>query len=184
MISLPRTASTSQHDPAVVEQQHRAGRHVAGQLLVVEARRLPRRPARASASSTKVWPLLSVTLPSCEFADTDLGTLQVDHDRDLAADGLRRVAHQLCALQVIGRGAVREIQAHDVDAGGDHPRQDIETAACGAKRGHDLGRSLHERSLGSSVRNRLGVRRCFENLDRGQRLAFEKFEKGAAAVEM
>ena len=133
----------AQPDQAVVEQQHRAGRDVARQLLVVEADAVFVAKLAVGVEHEGLA-ALEGDLAERELADADLGPLQIGHDRDLAADRLRRVADQLGALLVIGRGAVREIQAHDVDAGSEHARQHIEAAACGAERRDDLGRSLHD----------------------------------------
>ena len=47
------------------------------------------------------------------------------------------------ALVWSSRGAMREIEAHDIDAGGEHSRQHVRRAAGGTERGDDLGGALH-----------------------------------------
>ena len=56
----------------------------------------------------------------------------------------RDFAHEPRALDVVGRGAVREVEAHDVDAGGEHAAQHVGLAAGGSERGDDLGGARHE----------------------------------------
>jgi hypothetical protein len=56
-----------------------------------------------AASSTKAAPGRSSTLPCGEFADADLGALQVGHDGHLAPGALRRLAHQARAVDVVVR---------------------------------------------------------------------------------
>ena len=139
-----------------------------------------------------------------ELADADLGALQVGHDRDLAPLRARDLAHELRAIHVIGCVAVREIEPHDVDAGGEHAPQHLRLAACGTERGDDLGGAGH--GLGSQAVGGAGAgaadRRAaqcdegsasaagaltrlaaalLEHLDRGQRPAFEELEERAAA---
>jgi len=68
--------------------------------------------------------------------------LQVSHDRYLAPAGSGRVSHHLCAGHMILCFAMREIQSHHIDAGGDHPLQRIESAGSRADSSNDLGGAL------------------------------------------
>ena len=118
-------------DEAVVQQQHRAGSNVLRQFLVVESdavgiAQLDRRVEDERLSG------LEPDLALGEFADADLRPLQVRHDRDLAAEPMRALAHQLRALHVVGRAAVREIEADDIRARGQHSLHHIRVAARGA----------------------------------------------------
>ncbi len=45
---------------------------------------------------------------------------------------------------MVGGAAMREIEADDVDAGRDQPRERIGRAACGSERGDDLGGAGHD----------------------------------------
>ena len=58
-----------------------------------------------------------------ESVDADLRTLQIAEHADVAAGLARRLAHQLEPARVIGERAVREIEAHHVDAGAHHVGQ-------------------------------------------------------------
>ena len=81
---------------------------------------------------------------------------------------LRAFAHEVRALDVVGGGAVREIEAHDVDAGGEHPLQDVGVAGRGAERGDDLGVAWH----GVPCRRTLMVdRACYGNSPSRRRAA-------------
>jgi hypothetical protein len=124
-------------DQSVVEQQHRAGRHVARQLLVVEADALVVAEL-AFGVEHEVLPGHELHASLLELADADLGTLQVGHDADLAPELLRAFAHDARALDVVGRDAVREVEANDVDACGKQARQDGGRAARRPEGGDDL----------------------------------------------
>ena len=58
--------------------------------------------------------------------------------RDCAA-----LAHELRALLVVGGGAVREVEAHDVNARREHAGQHVRRAASGSDGGDDLGGAMH-----------------------------------------
>ena len=78
---------------------------------------------------------------------------------------LRALAHEARALDVVGGAAVREVEADDVDARGEHPRQHSGVAAGGAERGDDLGGAWQGIPSGCAVRERdmlreLRPRRC------------------------
>ena len=47
------------------------------------------------------------------------------------------------ALDMVGAGAVREVEAYDVDAGGEHAPQDLRVAAGGTERGDDFRGAEH-----------------------------------------
>ena len=77
-------------DQAVVEQQHRAARDVARQLLVVEAG--ARRVAEfAFGVEDERLPGLQRDLAVDELADADLRALQVGHDRDFDGPACARI---------------------------------------------------------------------------------------------
>ena len=63
--------------------------------------------------------------------------------RDIDADAGRGLAHQLCPLQVVLRGSVREVETDHVDAGGEHALEDQRIAGSGSERGNDLGAAWH-----------------------------------------
>ena len=56
---------------------------------------------------------------------------------------LRHLAHQRRAVDVVLRLAVREVQAHHVDAGADHALEHLGRARGGAEGGDDLGGAGH-----------------------------------------
>ncbi|MDT4837335.1 hypothetical protein FQZ97_710650 [compost metagenome] len=133
-----------QHDQAVVEQQQVAGADVARQVLVVQADAFLIAEL-AGGIEDKGVARLERDLAVLELADTDLGALQVGHDGDLAPARLGGLAHQAGAVDMVLRGAVREIQPHHVDACGNHARQDLQRAGGGADGGNDLGGTGHAR---------------------------------------
>ena len=110
-------------DQPVVQQQHRAAARRPAAAPCSRGRRAWRRRCSHSASRMNAWPASSRTLPPRELADADLRPLQVGHDRDLAAELLRALADATRALDVVGARPVREIEADDVHAGGEHPLQ-------------------------------------------------------------
>ena len=124
-------------DQPVVEQQHRARADVLDELAIVEAdaRRIA---ALAFGVEDERGAGHELDLAVGEPADANLRTLQVGHDRDFATECARNLANERGKLHVILRCAVREIQAHDVDAGGQHPAQHIGLVARGPERGDDL----------------------------------------------
>ncbi|MCY1538559.1 hypothetical protein D9M68_741070 [compost metagenome] len=137
-----------QHDQAVIEQQRVAGLHVAGELLVVQAHAFEIAQLGARGIEHEFFTRHQHHLALGKLAHADLGALQVGHDADLAARTLRRLTHQGGAVDVVLRGAVREVQSHHVDAGADHRLQQGGIAGSGPEGGDDLGGALrHERSL-------------------------------------
>ena len=72
---------------------------------------------------------------------------------------------------MIGDRAVREIQAHHVDAGAHHVGQHRRIVRGGTQGRDDLGAAQHGASCGALL----------ENFDRGKFLAFDEFEECAAA---
>src|SRR6185437_9515612 len=106
-------------DQSVVEQQHRSRPDVVNELLVVEAdaRRVAELAARVENEPRAGHEL---DLAFRELADADLRTLEVGHDRDLAALRARDLADELRALDVVGAAAMREVEPHDVDPGREH----------------------------------------------------------------
>ncbi len=125
-------------DAAVVEQQHVAGGQVVDQVRVVEAdaRRIAGRARRIEDEAAAG---LEFGLAGGELADANLGALQVDHDADGAADLAHDLAQQRDALAVVVGRAVGEVQPHDIDAGGNHPRHHLRIGAGRAEGGDDFG---------------------------------------------
>ena len=132
----------AQTNQAVVEQKHRAGLDVARQLLVVESGAFFVAEL-AIGVEDEALAGLERYLAVRELADAYLRTLQIGHDGDLAAERPRRVAHQARALLVVGRGAVREVEPHDIHARCEHAVQHVLRAAGRAQRRDDLGGALH-----------------------------------------
>jgi hypothetical protein len=135
----------AQANQPVVEQQDDAGSDVVGQLLVIESdaflvAQVPRGVERELLAG------LEHDLAGSELADADLRALQVGHDRDLATQRSRRIAHHARAPLVVRRGAMRKIQPYDVDAGSEHSRQHVGGAAGRTERGDYFGRALHRGS--------------------------------------
>ena len=131
-------------------------------------------------------PASSVTLPSANLPTRIFGpcrSAMMPTSRPSLARRSRAPAAR--ALDVVLARAVREVQAHDVDAGGDHALEHLAASLRrGAEGGDDLGGALHGSACTIAGPSRCGLRaaaRCFEDLDRRQRLALEEFEEGAAA---
>jgi len=131
-----------EHDETVVQQQRVAGPDVLRQVVVVETDaplvallgvRVEDEGCSGPQSHAAVF----------ELADTDLRALQIGHDRDVASDARGRLADMDRALQVILGRPVREVEAHDVDTGGQHPFQHQRVARRGAERCDDLRASGH-----------------------------------------
>ena len=103
---------------------------------------------------------------------------------DLAAELLRAFAHEPRALDVVGGGAVREVEAHDVDARGEHARHDGGGAACRAERCDDLGVARHDESLrcraGNVTARVYPAARDSRIATAGSVLPFEELEERAA----
>ena len=129
-------------DQAIVEQQYRSRPDVADELLVIESHALG---IALLAFRVEHEPLARRERDGAgrELADADLRALQVRHDADLAAERAGGLAHEAGALHVVGRAPVREIEADDVDAGGDQAGERVGRAAGGAERGDDLGGAGH-----------------------------------------
>src|SRR6185437_9721925 len=85
--------------------------------------------------------------PFAELADADLRSLQVRHDADGTPDLAAGVAHELGALHVVLRGAVREVEAHDVHARGEHLLEHRRLARRRAEGRDDLGAALAHRTV-------------------------------------
>ncbi len=129
-------------DQPVVQQQHRAGRDVLRQFLVVEA------DARGVAVfalgiQDEGLPGLEADPAVGELADADLGALQVGHDGNLAAQLPRAFADAPGVLDVVRGTAVREIEADDIHARGEHSLQHVRVAACRTEGRDDLGVAWH-----------------------------------------
>jgi len=100
--------------------------------------------AGPSVATIFVLRVISARAAALEFADADLGALQVGHDRDVTPDLRGSLAHELRAHQVILGRAMGEIEAHDVDAGRQHAFEHQCIARCGAQRGDDLRAAGHQ----------------------------------------
>ena len=74
-----------------------------------------------------------------EVAGADLGALQVGEDADGLALFAATCAHHADELGLLRVGAVREVEAGDVEAGADELAEDLDSAAGGAEGGDDLG---------------------------------------------
>ena len=131
-----------QLDQAVVKQQHITRGYIARQLLVVETDPLFV-PELAVRVENEVLAGLERYLAVRELADAYLRALQIGHDGDLATERPRGVPHKARALLVIGGGAVREVETHDVDARCEHAIEHVLRAAGRAQRRDDLGGALH-----------------------------------------
>ena len=123
--SSPLHRVDRQAQQAVVEEQRVAGPHVARQLLVVEADALARAELGPGGVEDELLAGDERRLAAFDLADADLRALQVGHDRDLLADLGRDLADQRRAVDVVLRRAVREVEAHHVDAGADHPLEHL-----------------------------------------------------------
>ncbi|MDT4836554.1 hypothetical protein FQZ97_702590 [compost metagenome] len=128
-----------QHDQAVIEQQRVAGLHVAGELLVVQAHAFEIAQLGARGIEHEFFTRHQHHLALGKLAHADLGALQVGHDADLAPGALGRCAHQRGAVDVVLRGAVREVEANHVHARADHGFEQSRVAGSRAEGGNDLG---------------------------------------------
>ena len=110
-------------EQAVVEQQRVAGFHVARQVLVVQADTAVVAQLAAGRVEDELLAGLEHRLATFELADANLRPLQIRHDRDFLARPRSDFTHEFGASDVVLRGAVREVQAHDVHAGANHAFQ-------------------------------------------------------------
>ena len=133
-------------DAPVVEQQHVARAHVLGQVLVVEADAFLVAELAARVED-EVIAVLEKDLAFLELADADLRALQVGEDADRTADLGRDLADAVGPPNVVFGAAVREVEAHDVDAGADQRFEDERIARRGAEGGNDLGMTGHGHPL-------------------------------------
>ena len=74
----------------------------------------------SAGSSVNACAFGQQVLPAREALDADLRALQVAEQRDVLADALGRLARMLDAAHVVGRAAVREVDAQHVGARADH----------------------------------------------------------------
>ncbi len=96
-ISVPRTDSTRRRIRPSLSSRMTPGRNVVRQLLVVEADAFLVAEL-AGRVERELLARLEHDLASGELADADLRALQIGHDRDLAAQRSRCVAHHARAL--------------------------------------------------------------------------------------
>ncbi len=143
-----------EHDAAVIQQQHVAGLHVVHQVAIVQADALLGAEAAVGVQH-EALALGELNPVLLELSDADLRPLQVGHDADGAAQLARHVPHQRRAPRVILRGAMREVQPHDVHARGDHACKHLSLGTGGPQGGDDLGTALDGRELHGSA---LGAR--------------------------
>ena len=113
-------AGHGQHNQAIVEQQGVARFHVARQLFVVQPYGVIVAQLCASCIQYKGLTRLEHDFALRKLAHPDFGSLQVGHDGYFAACTLRGFAHQVGALLMVGRGAVRKIQPHHIDSRMNH----------------------------------------------------------------
>jgi hypothetical protein len=126
------------HDhPAVVEQQRVAGLHVVHEVLVVEPD--PGLVAELAVDvEGEAVALDQLDLAGAELADADLRALQVREHPDVAPEPVGDLADPFHHRGVLLDGAVREVDAHDVDPRQDHPLEHGRVGRGGAERGDDL----------------------------------------------
>ena len=136
---VPTDRIDSDHDQAVVEQEHIAGPDLAWQRLVVQSHGVNVTQFGSCSIEHKFLPDFKHDLAQCELAHPDLGTLQVRDDGDFAANTQRDFTHQTGPLNMVLRRAVTEIESHHIDAGAKHLLQQGRIAAGRPQRGDDLG---------------------------------------------
>ena len=131
---------------AIVEEQDVAIDDILGQVLVIEADTFL--VAERALGVEDEFFAGHEGDPAClEFADANLRPLQVAQDADRAPElGCRRANPLGTRPMIVGR-AMREIHAHDVDAGLHHAVQNFRRGGGGAQRGNDLGMAGHVFSI-------------------------------------
>ena len=132
------------------------GLHVARQLLVVEADALVVARARCSAASStkRLRPAPASILPSSNLPTRIFGPCRSAMIATSCRRAWRRLAHQRGAVDVVLRRAVREVEAHHVDAGADHPLEHLGRGRRGAEGGDDLGLASGHVGLFQAPRDR------------------------------
>ena len=109
-----------EHNQAIVEQEHISGPGVARKFFVVQSYAILVTQLRARSIKHKRSPCFQHHTSLGEFADPDLGALQVCHDGHLPARTLGRFAHHLRSVYMILCASVAEVQAHHIDTRVDH----------------------------------------------------------------
>ena len=137
--SAPLTSLDAQLDEAVGEQDAGAGLEVFGERLEGGADErggafdLARGDGEALAGDQQHG------LVVLQLAGADLRALQVGEDADGLAFFAGDVAHHLDQLGLLRMGAVREVEAGDVESGADELAEDFGSAGGGPEGGDDLG---------------------------------------------
>jgi hypothetical protein len=133
-----------QADLSVIEQQHVPDVHVVRQLLVGDAdRTLRARIGRERGVEREFGAVGELDAAAAEALDPYFGPLQIPEHAHIAARGTRRLAQHLQPPLMVGDGAVREIEAHDVHARPHHLAQHLRIVRRGAEGGDDLGPPKH-----------------------------------------
>jgi hypothetical protein len=131
-------SSHVEDDAPVVEQEDAAGRDVTGEILVIEADALAIAEFALGVEDEGLT-LLEPGFALGEFSDADLRSLEIGENADRPSDAGSHLAHQLRAGDVVLGLAVGKVEAHDIDAGTDHPFQDVSVRGGRTERGNDLG---------------------------------------------
>ena len=131
-----------EHEQAVVEQQRVTRLHLPRQILVVEADSILG-AKRSAGVENKLLSGAQRRFAALEFSDADLRPLQIGHDRNVAAELGSGLTYQLRAREMIFRRSVREIEAHDVDAGDQHALEHQRFTRRWSERGNYLRAAWH-----------------------------------------
>ncbi len=140
----------AQPDRAVREVDRVPARHRCGQPRPSDAERVLR-AALGIDSECEVLPVAQLTQAAVDVPEPQLRTREIGQQADLALGALARPAHHRHELLVLASSAVREVEAKDVHAHGDQPRDDLGIAGGGPERGDDL-RASHQAEESQVIR--------------------------------
>lgn len=120
-------------DATIVEQQHIAGRDIAGQRLVIETDlALVTGIALKIGVEHEAVAVFEFDRAGGKARNTDFGSLQVAQHRHFTTEAARAIARALRPQLVIFGTAMRKIEPHDINAGSQHRVQAVGLIASGS----------------------------------------------------
>jgi hypothetical protein len=139
----PCTTRVSQLDQSIRDEDAIAGLRVLGERRVARRHALGIAQGLAGRDAEGLAGHQAHGSSAGQRTGADLRALEVEQDRDRQAELGSDLAHQRDALAVFGVAAVREVQAHHVDAGAQQLAQRVAIGSCGSQRRNDLDRLRH-----------------------------------------
>ena len=137
------------HEQPIIEQQSIAGDDVDSQFLVGHADRIDCARGRVECGVERELGTLDELHPTFnEALDADLGAGEIEQSAHAATRARRGLTQLAQAEQVVGLGAVGEVDAGDIETGTAHLEKDIIIVGSRPEGGYDLGTALHGTIVG------------------------------------